>query len=64
MKSAPPTCLYCGAAIALHEPVIVIEHDGERETSLAREPEIHERARLLLVHASCSPVRLTSGGRR
>jgi hypothetical protein len=57
MGASEPTCLYCGDAIhAPTEPVVVIEHDGERLTSLGREPELAERPRLLLIHASCAPA--------
>jgi hypothetical protein len=33
-----PVCIFCGDAVERDEPLIVIEHDGERETSFAREP--------------------------
>ena len=48
-----PTCLYCADRIAANEPVLVVEHDGERETSLAREPQLLKRPRVLLVHTAC-----------
>jgi hypothetical protein len=55
----PPshTCLYCADRIGANEPVFVVEHDGERETSLAKEPELLDRPRVLLVHAACVPDR-------
>jgi len=57
MGAPEPTCLYCGNAIGTPtEPVVVIEHDGERHTSLGREPELAERPRVLLIHASCAPA--------
>jgi hypothetical protein len=36
-----------------NEPVLVVEHDGERETSLASEPQLLKRPHLLLVHTAC-----------
>ena len=48
-----PTCLYCADRISANEPVLVVEHDGERETSLASEPQLLKRSRLLLVHTAC-----------
>jgi hypothetical protein len=50
-----PTCLYCGDRIGIYEPIIVVEHSGERETSLGREPELARRPRVLLVHCRCAP---------
>jgi hypothetical protein len=55
MDQSLPACTFCGEPVGVHERVIVIEHEGERETSLAREPEIVDRPRLLLVHSSCAP---------
>ena len=55
MESRSATCLFCGDAIGQHELVVVIEHEGgERETSLAREPELPERGGVLLVHSGCA----------
>jgi anti-sigma B factor antagonist len=51
-----PTCLYCEDRIGIHEPIIVVEHDRERETSLGREPELARRPRVLLVHSRCAPT--------
>ena len=48
------TCMFCGNEIEDHDPLVVIEHDGERETFLEREPELRERERVLLVHARCA----------
>ena len=48
-----PTCLYCADRIGANEPVLVVEHDGERETSLASEPQLVKRLHLLLVHTAC-----------
>jgi hypothetical protein len=50
-----PTCLYCGGVIGVNEPVVVVEHEGERETSLAREPELARRSGVLLIHSRCAP---------
>ena len=49
------TCLFCRDPILVEEPIIVVEHDPERETSLAREPELAGRARGLLLHTRCAP---------
>jgi hypothetical protein len=51
-----PVCIFCGDAVERDEPLIVIEHDGERETSFAREPGLRERARALLAHVRCAPA--------
>jgi hypothetical protein len=53
---AGATCLYCGDRIGVYEPIIVVEHDGERQTSLANEPELARRPRVLLVHSHCAPT--------
>jgi hypothetical protein len=50
------TCVFCGAQIEEHDRLVVLEHDGDRETSLAREPELPEREHVLLVHARCTLV--------
>ena len=49
------TCLFCRDPILVQEPIIVVEHDRERKTSLAREPELAGRARGLLLHTRCAP---------
>ncbi|HEY3946685.1 MAG TPA: hypothetical protein VGL78_15760 [Solirubrobacteraceae bacterium] len=48
------SCMFCGKEIGDHDPLVVIEHDGERETSLAREPDLRELEHVLLVHAGCA----------
>jgi hypothetical protein len=48
-----PSCLICRRRIDLDEPVVVVEHEGERQTVLAREPELANQARALLVHVRC-----------
>lgn len=50
-----PTCLYCGDIIGVYEPILVVEHDGERETSLAREPSLGARPGLIMAHRKCAP---------
>src|SRR2546421_11259086 len=57
MRGSFPTCLFCKGVIASDDPLIVIEHEGERKTSFAREPELAERMRGLFVHARCAPPR-------
>jgi hypothetical protein len=50
-------CLFCGQRIGVYERVVVLEHDGPHpETSLARNPELAERTRTFLIHATCAPV--------
>ena len=53
MDATIVTCLFCGAQIEADDRLVVLEHDGERESSLAREPELLEREHALLVHARC-----------
>ena len=57
MGGSFPNCLFCKGVIASDEPLILIEHEGERKTSFAREPELAERVRGLFVHARCAPPR-------
>ena len=54
LRTTIVTCLFCGAEIEADDRLVVLEHDGERETSLAREPELLEREHVLLVHARCA----------
>ena len=49
-----PKCLYRAETIGVYEPVVVVEHEGERETALAREPELADRNELLFVHSDCA----------
>lgn len=56
MEPQSRSCLFCGNSVRDDEQLIVIEHDGERVTSLAREPELRHRARVLLAHARCAPT--------
>jgi hypothetical protein len=46
-------CSACGDAIGTYEPVVVIEPEGPRGTSLAREPELASTA-AQIVHRSCA----------
>jgi hypothetical protein len=55
METSRPTCVYCGGAITVHERVVVVEHEGERETSLGREPDLARRGGALMVHSRCAP---------
>jgi hypothetical protein len=48
------TCLFCGDEIGEYDPLVVVEHDGERETSLASEAELRDRAAVLVIHARCA----------
>lgn len=47
------TCLLRGEEIAEYEPLVLVEHDGGRETSLVKEPELRDRAVVLAIHACC-----------
>ena len=50
-------CLFCGERIGIYDPIIVVEDDREHsQTSLAREPEVRERTRTFVIHASCAPT--------
>lgn len=49
------TCNICEADIEVDEPLVVVERDGERETSLADEPDLRGRRDVMLLHAKCMP---------
>ena len=51
------TCLYCGGGIRMHDPLVVVDHQGERETSLGREPELAGEPNTMLIHVRCAPQR-------
>ena len=57
-----PTCLYCRERISGDEPVVVVEHEGDRQTSLAREPELAGQPGALLLHVRCAPAGWSGGG--
>lgn len=57
-----PSCLYCGKGISRDDQVVVVEHDGDRQTSLAREPALAERPGALLLHARCAPIGWAGAG--
>ncbi|MHB1570551.1 MAG: hypothetical protein ACYCXW_19435 [Solirubrobacteraceae bacterium] len=40
MEARHPTCADCGEVIGVYEPVVVIGSEGQRQTSLVREPEL------------------------
>jgi hypothetical protein len=56
MEATGPVCIFCGDVVEKDDPLIVIEHDGERETSFAREPGLRDKVRALLAHARCAPA--------
>ena len=56
-RTTTVTCVFCGTQIGDHDRVVVLDHHGERETSLAREPELPEGEHVLLVHARCTKLR-------
>ena len=49
-----PVCLFCAASIGRDDPVVLVAHNGDRLTSLAREPQLADDPRALLVHARCA----------
>jgi len=55
MDASHPTCLYCGEVIRVHEPLVIVEHEGQRESSLAAEPRLQQKKAALLVHTRCAP---------
>jgi anti-sigma B factor antagonist len=55
METRVPRCKVCEAEIEVEEPLVVIERDGERESSLAREPGLRERKEVMLLHVRCVP---------
>jgi hypothetical protein len=58
MKASFPTCLLWGERIALDEPVVVREHDRERQAVPAREPSLIRGPSALLVHVQCAHARV------
>jgi hypothetical protein len=48
------TCAHCGDRIGVYEPVVVIASDSRRTTSLANEPQLSERAGIILMHQACA----------
>lgn len=47
-------CAHCGDRIGIYEPVVVIAVDSSRTTSLANEPQLSERAGVILMHEACA----------
>jgi hypothetical protein len=47
-----PRCAICSDAIGVYEPALVIECGTTRRTSLAREPGLPARSKL--IHPSCA----------
>jgi hypothetical protein len=55
MESGPfSMCAHCGDRIGVYEPVVVIALDSSRTTSLANEPQLSERAGVILMHQACA----------
>ena len=48
------TCAHCGDRIGVYEPVVVVAERASRTTSLANEPQLAERAGVILLHESCA----------
>lgn len=55
-RAAELICVFCSGIVGAYEPLVVLEHDGERETMLAREPDLAQRARVLVIHSRCAPA--------
>jgi hypothetical protein len=51
------TCFYWGGVIGRCEPLAVVAHDSDRETTLAREPELADESHAILAHVRCVPPR-------
>ena len=49
---AVPRCTVCNDAIGVYEPALVIERGSVRRTSLAREPALSGRSKL--IHGGCA----------
>jgi hypothetical protein len=54
MVSGFSMCAHCGDRIGIYEPVVVIAVDSIRTTSLANEPQLSERAGVILMHEACA----------
>ena len=48
------TCAVCNVVIGVYEPILVVGHETEPPTSLAREPWL-QAASCEFVHAACAP---------
>ncbi len=55
-RAAELICVFCSGVVGGYEPIVVVEHDGERETTLAREPDLAQRLRVLVIHSRCAPA--------
>lgn len=53
-SAAVQTCFVCGDPISPEARTVVVEHDAERETSLAHEPQLADNPHALLAHAGCA----------
>lgn len=56
MADSEPVCIYCSEAVDVNDPVVVVEHEGERETLLALEPDLAQRGDVLMIHSRCAPT--------
>jgi hypothetical protein len=57
VESHHPLCPFCGDRIGLYEPIIALEPDGRRQSSLASEPSLSEGP-ATLIHAVCAAIHL------
>jgi len=48
------TCPHCGERIGIYEPAVVVEPEGLRVTSVAREPELRNGGTRIVLHATCA----------
>jgi hypothetical protein len=63
LMDGPVICPICGERVGVYEPTAVIEADGARLTSLAREPELRGLG-ISLLHAACATAQpMTMRGR-
>ena len=59
MEKPRVLCLYCDCPIRDDDELIVVEHEGERESKLSRESSLADREKacqVFLVHTRCAPT--------
>lgn len=50
-----PTCHICGDRLGVYEPVVLVDPERHRETSLIREPHLQDDPQARLAHPRCVP---------
>jgi hypothetical protein len=51
-----PRCPVCDEPVGVYERAVAFDDDGQRVTSLAREPELSTSVPTALVHETCAPA--------